>query len=153
MDEKAIKQDCIQLLNTVDVTYLGTIGQDGFPHNRVMANLRNKNQCAAADEVFKDHEDDFLVYMATGHSSPKMQQIRANPKISVYCSNNETIHTLLLVGNTEEIDDPDLKKTLWQDEWKIHWPGGPEDPELVLLKFAPHYAKGWYKEGPFEFTI
>jgi len=59
----------------------------------------------------------------------------------------------LLVGNAEEIDDLDLKKRIWQDEWKIHWPGGPEDPEFIILKLLPEWAKGWYKEGPFEFKL
>jgi hypothetical protein len=44
-------------------------------------------------------------------------------------------------------------KLIWQDEWHIHWPGGPEDPELVLLKMTPKHAKGWYKEGAFEFKL
>ncbi len=53
----------------------------------------------------------------------------------------------------EEIDDPDLKKRIWQDEWKMHWPGGPEDPEFIILKLLPERTKGWYKEGAFEFKL
>ena len=153
MEEKELKQECLNLMETADGVYLSTLGGDGFPHTRMMGNLRNKEQCRIAEELFAGHNEDFLIYMLTGHSSDKMQQIRANSKVSVYICNSAEFHTLLLAGNAEEIDDPDLKKRIWQDEWKIHWPGGPEDPEFIILKLLPEWAKGWYKEGPFEFKL
>ena len=140
-------------METADAAYLSTISDDGFPHTRMMGNLRNEQQCKVARELFEGHDEDFMIYMLTGNSSPKMKQIRANPKVSVYFANAAELHTLLLVGEIEELDDPDLKKKMWQDEWKVHWPGGAEDPEFTLLQFSPTYAKGWYKDTPFEFKL
>ena len=140
-------------MDTADVMYLSTIGSDGFPHTHVMGNIRNKQQCRAANKLFAEHQQDFLVYILTGHSSAKMRQIRANQKVSVYFSNPAEIHYLMLAGIVEEIADKNLKKRLWQDEWKIHWPAGHEDPEFILLRLLPVFAKGWYKQGPFEFKI
>ncbi|MHC4260333.1 MAG: pyridoxamine 5'-phosphate oxidase family protein [Planctomycetota bacterium] len=153
MEEKEVKQECLKLMETAEGAYLSTIDSDGFPQTRMMGNLRNKEQCRISEELFAGHDEDFLIYMLTGHSSDKMQQIRANSKVSVYFCNCAQFHTLLLVGNVEEINDPDLKKKMWQDEWKIHWPGGAEDPEFVLLKLLPDFAKGWYKEAAFEFKL
>jgi len=153
MEEKELKQECLKLLQTADAAYLSTISEDGFPHTRIMGNLWNEQQCKVAKELFAGHEEDFMVYMLTGNSSDKMKQIRANPKASVYYGNAAELQTMLLVGNIEEIDDLDLKKKIWQDEWKMHWPGGPEDPEFVLLKLLPNYAKGWYKDTDFEFKF
>ena len=153
MEEKELKQACLNLMETVDVMYLSTIGSDGFPYTRIMSNLRNKKEYAGLVKMFEQHKEDFLIYMLTGSSSPKMKQIRANPKVSVYFCNSSEFHTLLLVGEIEEIDDPGLKKKMWLDEWKIHWPGGAEDPEFVLLKLLPDFAKGWYKEAAFEFKL
>ncbi|MHC4722047.1 MAG: pyridoxamine 5'-phosphate oxidase family protein [Planctomycetota bacterium] len=161
MEEKEAKRVSLELMKFVQDAYLGTVDSDGFPQMRVMGNLRNKEQCRIAEELFTRHDEDFLIYMLTGHSSGKMQQIRANSKVSVYFCNSAQFHTLLLVGNVEEIDDHNLKKRIWQDEWKIHWPGGPEDPEFIMLKLLPdimlkllpEWAKGWHKEGPFEFKL
>ena len=153
MEEKELKQECLKLMETAEGAYLSTIDSNGFPQTRMMGNLRNKEQCRISEELFAGHNEDFLIYMLTGHSSDKMQQIRANSKVSVYFCNSAQFHTLLLVGNAEEIDDMDLKKRIWQDEWKIHWPGGPEDPEFIILNLLPKWAKGWYKEGPFEFKL
>jgi len=153
MEEKELKQECLKLMETAEAVYLSTVDGDGYPQSRVMGNLRSKEQCQIAEELFAGHDEDFLIYMLTGHSSDKMRQIRANSKVGVYFCNSAEFHTLLLVGNAEEIDDPDLKKRIWQDEWKIHWPGGPEDPEFVMLKLLPEWAKGWYKEAAFEFKL
>jgi general stress protein 26 len=153
MEEKEAKRVSLELMEVVQDAYLSTVDDDGFPQTRVMGNLRNKEQCRIAEELFAGHNKDFLIYMLTGDSSDKMQQIRANPKVSVYFCNSAEFHTLLLVGNAEEIDDLDLKKRIWQDEWKIHWPGGPEDRELIMLKLLPEWAKGLHKEGPFEFKL
>ena len=153
MEEKEIKQKCLELMETADAAYLSTISEDGFPHTRMMGNLRNRKQCKVAKELFAGHDEDFMIYMLTGSSSPKMKQIRANPKVSVYYGNAAEFHTIMFVGKTEELDDKDLKKKIWQDEWKIHWPGGAEDPEFVLLKLLPDFAKGWYKESAFEFKL
>ena len=153
MEEKEAKRASLELMKVVQDAHLSTVDGDGFPQTRVMGNLRNKQQCRIAEELFAGHDEDFLIYMLTGHSSDKMRQIRANSKVSVYFCNSAEFHTLLLFGNAEEIDDLDLKKRIWQDEWKMHWPGGAEDPEFIVLKILPDWAKGWYKEGPFEFKL
>jgi general stress protein 26 len=59
----------------------------------------------------------------------------------------------MLGGKVDEIEDKEFKKKLWQDGWEIHWQGGAEDPEFIVLKLSPVFAKGWYKEGPFEFEL
>jgi general stress protein 26 len=82
MEEKELKQECLKLMETADAVYLGTISNDGYPHIRIMGNLRNEQQCKAAVELFAGHDEDFLIYMLTGDSSLKMKQIRANPKVS-----------------------------------------------------------------------
>ena len=82
-----------------------------------------------------------------------MQQIRANPKVSAYLCSPAELLTLLLKGEAEEIADTEFKKQIWQDQWKIHWPGGADDPEFTVIKLSPSLAKGMHKEGPFEFNI
>lgn len=153
MNEKELKQECLKLMETTTATYLATIDSNGFPHTRLMSNLHNEGQCKVAKQLFDGHQEDFLIYMVTGNSSDKMKHIRANQKISVYYADALAFHTLMFTGNAEEVDDLELKKMLWQDDWKVHWPAGPEDPEFVILKLLPDFAKGWYKDGPFEFKL
>jgi len=153
MEEKELKQECLKLMETADVIYLSTNGSDGYPHTRVMSNLRNKNENPAAAKILAQHKEDFVIHFATGHSSTKMQQIRANPKVSAYLCNPGEFHTIMLSGEIEEVTDQEFKKQLWQDGWEMHWPGGANDPEFTVLKLSPAFARGGYKKRPFEFKL
>ncbi|MHC4537336.1 MAG: pyridoxamine 5'-phosphate oxidase family protein [Planctomycetota bacterium] len=157
MEEKELKEACLNLMETTDVMYLSTVGSDGFPHTRIMSNLRNKKEYSGLVGVFEKHKDDFLVYMVTSKSSVKMKQIRANPKASVYLSFVSSVPSefqcLMLSGEIEEVADKQLKKQLWQDGWQMHWPGGADDPEFTVLMLKPVFARGGYKEAPFEFEL
>jgi general stress protein 26 len=151
MEEKEVKQECLKLMETAEGAYLSTIDSDGFPQTRVMGNLRNTKQYPGLTGTFRDHSEDFLIYLTTSKSSAKMQQIRANPKMSVYFCNPGQFHGLMLSGTAEIVTDQGLKKQLWQDGWEVYWPGGVDGPEFTILRLLPDFAKGWYKEGPFEF--
>ncbi len=157
MEEKELKKVCLNLMETTNVVYLNTIGSDGFPYTRIMSNLRNKKEHPGLVKIFKQHKDDFLIFMVTSSSSAKMQQIRANPKVSVYLAAYSDIPSefqcLMLGGEIEEVIDKKLKKQLWQDGWEMFWPGGADDPEFTVLMLMPAFAKGGYKETPFEFKI
>ena len=153
MEESEIKKECLKLTHTTNLIYLSTNGIDGYPQTRTMTNLRNKNENPIASEFLAQMQDDFIIYFVTSKSSPKMQQIRANPKVSAYFCNPAEFHTLIIAGQIEEITDMEFKKQIWQDSWKIHWAGGAEDPEFIVMKLLPSYAKGWYKQGPFEFKF
>jgi len=153
MQEKGPKQECLNLMETAEVVYLSTNSSDGFPHTRMMSNLRNKKQNPGLVKIFERHKKDFLIYLVTSSSSAKMQQIRANPKVSVYLCNPGEFHGLMLGGEIEEVTDQDLKKQLWQDGWEAFWPSGADGPEYTVLRLLPSFANGWYKEGPFEFKL
>ncbi len=157
MEEKQLKEACLNLMETTDVMYLSTNGSDGFPHTRIMSNLRNKKEYSNLVEIFEQHKEDFLVYMVTSSSSVKMNQIRANPKVSVYLSIFSSVPSdfqcLMLGGEIEEVTDKQLKKQLWQDGWEMHWPGGADDPEFTVMMLKPVFARGGYKEAPFEFEL
>ena len=60
-----IKQECLKLMETADVVYLNTISEDGFPHTRMMGNLRNKKENPGLVDLFKQHGEDFLIYIIT----------------------------------------------------------------------------------------
>lgn len=157
MEEKEIKAASLNLMETTDVMYLSTVSSDGFPHTRIMSNLRNKKEYSGLVEIFEQHKEDFLVYMVTSSSSIKMKQIRANPKVSVYLSVSSSVPSefqcLMLSGEIKEVADKQFKKQLWKDGWEMFWPGGVDDPEFTVLMLMPAFARGGYKEKPFEFKL
>ncbi len=60
---------------------------------------------------------------------------------------------MMLTGKIEIVTDENLKKEIWQAGWEIYWPDGPDGPQYTVLRLLPDFAKGWYKEGPFEFSL
>jgi general stress protein 26 len=153
MEEKEAKQLSLELMKVAEAAYLSTIDSDGFPQTRVMGNLRNTKQYSGLTAIFSEHSDDFLVYLTTSKSSAKMQQIKANPKVSVYFCNFGEFHTLMLAGTIEIVSEASLKKQIWQNGWEVYWPDGAEGKEFAVLRLLPDFAKGWYKEGAFEFKL
>ncbi len=157
MQEKELKQACVDLLEKVDVVYLSTVDVNGFPHTRLMSNLRYKKQHPNLVGMFEQHKEDFLIYMATSSSSVKMQHIRANPKVSVYLGVYTEVPTdfqsVMLGEEIEEVSDQQLKKQLWQAGREMFWQGGVDDPEYTVLRLMPAFAKGAYKAAPFEFKL
>ena len=149
MNEKELKQECLNLMETADAAYVATIGSDGFPYIRMMSNLRNKEQNPGLAELFEQHKEDFMTYFTTCEATAKVEQIKANPSVSVYYSKPSEFHGMMLAGKIEIVTDTNLKKELWQDGWEMYYP----DKKYTLLRLLPDFAKGWYKEGPFEFKL
>lgn len=143
MEEKELKQESLKLMEAADVAYLSTIDNDGFPQTRAMVNLRNKEQLPDLISIFAGHEEDLLIYITTDTASDKFKQIKANPKTSVYFCNPQQIQGLLLTGEMELVTDMEIKKQLWQDDWKIHYPNGFDGPEYNILSLKPSLVKFW----------
>ena len=59
MEEKELKQACLNLMEKVDVVYLSTVDVNGFPHTRIMSNLRDKKQHPNLAGMFEQHKEDF----------------------------------------------------------------------------------------------
>jgi general stress protein 26 len=155
MEEKELKQKCLDLMETADAVYLSTIDENGFPQTRAMVNIRNKTQFPDLANVFEGHDDDFLVYMTTDTASTKFKHIKENPKVSVYFCNPKEVCGLMLVGELEIVTNQEVKGQLWQDEWKIFYPGGPDGPEYNILSLSPMIAKCWFRPmpAPVEFKL
>jgi general stress protein 26 len=59
------------------------------------------------------------------------------PKDKVYLS---------ITGDAFVSRDPARARMLWNEEQQIWWPGGPEDPNLLVVKVEPKRAEMW--DGP-----
>ena len=148
MEEKEAKRVSLKLMETADAAYFSTIDSEGFPHTGAMVNFRNKEQFSDLTSTFEGHEEDFLIYMTTDTASDQFKQIKANPKVSVYFCNPQQIQGLILTGEIEVVTDMDIKKQLWQDDWKIYYHGGFDSPEYNILCLKPRVGKFWSATTP-----
>ena len=153
MDKEELKNVSINLMDSAEAAFLTTIDENGYPNTRAMLNLRNKEQYLSLVNLFKQHQEDMLIYFTTNTSSDKVKQIRENPVVSVYYCIPKQFHGLMLAGNIEIVDNNSIKKRLWQDGWEMYYPKGYNDADHTILRLAPMFAKGWYNSARFEFRL
>ncbi len=114
-----------RLLAPMKTAILVTIGEDGRPDARAMALVRAEGLAT--------------IWMATGKNSDKYRQLRRNPECLVYATDQEDTENYLelrLWGKMELPDDAESRARVWRDEYLRYFPGGKDDPNLAVLKFA-----------------
>lgn len=153
MDNIELRQNCLKLMETADVIYLSTIGEDGFPYIRAVTNLRNCANYPDLVDIFNQHRNDFQIYIATGASSNKVKHISANEAVGIYYCHSKKYQGLLLVGRSEIVSDLKMKHRIWQDEWTVFYPGGKNDPDYSVLCIRPEFAQGWWESRTFKFKL
>ena len=153
MRTEELKEASTQLMATAPVAYVTTIGPGGYPYTRAMFNLRNGDQFSGQARLFAEHQDDLLVFFSTNTSSHKLDQIKADPRVSVYYCSPDQFHGLMLSGDIGGVDDSALRHTIWNEGWERYYPGGPDDPDHTVLCLRPKRAVGWYKAARFEFEL
>ncbi len=134
--QKAIIQEAEELLEHCSAITVASVTEDGFPRPCVMAKLGAEGLEA--------------IYFSTGTSSRKTPQFQANPKAGLCYDHGGDSVTLL--GTVEIVADQEKRNALWSPWMEKHFPGGPTDPELCLMKFVPRemtfFLKGKFGTMP-----
>ena len=81
--------------------------------------------------------DDLVFWFATGAQSVKVQEIRNNPKASVFLYRPEDHSSISITGKAEIVTDDTTRKEKWKDKWSAYWQEGPTDPAYTLIKVVP----------------
>ncbi len=153
MDSNEAQRLSLNLMATAEAAYVTTIDPDGYPQTRAMFNLRRKEQFPGLAALFKDHQDDFLVYFTTNTSSPKINHINKNPKVSIYYCKPDEFRGLMLSGKMETVTDRAEKETVWQKGWEMYYPGGVHDPDHTVLRLRPMAVKYYHQLNSFHFDL
>lgn len=119
-DGRSLAEKAAALLAQCGEVTLASVNAEGFPRPVPMA----KGRTAGCNEV----------WMATGADSVKVADFRANPKAGLcYASYGDSV---ALRGTVEVITDAETRAEMWQEWYIDHFPGGPTDPNYVLLHFT-----------------
>ena len=108
-----------------------TIAPDGTLISRPMA--------------MQEVEFDGDLWFFAERSSRKVSHIQANPQVNVSTSGSSS--WVSLTGHAVVIDDLEKKRKLWNSVVAAWFPGGPEDPDVVLLRVEAASAEYWDSPG------
>jgi general stress protein 26 len=59
---------------------------------------------------------------------------------------------MAFLGDLEIVDDYNIRKEIWQDDW-VPYEGGLEGSDYTVLRFRPVKTNGWYHCNKFEFEL
>ncbi len=70
-------------------------------------------------------------------SAPKMEQINKCKDACIVSHNADTMIDIRLFGKVETFDDHESRLSVWEDHLNKYFPGGVDDPELIVIVFSP----------------
>jgi general stress protein 26 len=141
MTQEHSKETMLELLETAEPACLVTVDPAGYPHARAVFNLHNRSQWPDLVGFLSPQAAGFTIYFATNTSSTKVSHVRANPKACAYYCDPKEYRGLMVQGTLEIIDDPAVKRALWQDWWTKYYGGGVDAPDYTVLRLRPVLAK------------
>ena len=121
LDASTAKSRILQIIEKNPIVSFGTLGADGWPDLRVLL-------IATKDGVES-------IWFATSTDSPKIAELKQNPKAVLYGYELEPMAEFRLFGNVELLNDPASRRKAWQDDFTQYFPDGVDSPEMIVLRF------------------
>lgn len=80
-------------------------------------------------------ESDMTVWFATNPKSRKVEQIKQNPRVTLYYFDAGGASYVSLYGTARLVDDPKEKAARWKEEWQPFY--ADRDQSYLLIKVTP----------------
>jgi general stress protein 26 len=92
-----------------------------------------------------ESEDDGRIYFGTSATSGKVSEIEVNPDVNISMQDDRRF--VSITGKARLTRDRQLIDKLWSSTWKVWFPGGKDDPNLLLIEVDPVEAQYWDSGG------
>ncbi|HZH04854.1 MAG TPA: pyridoxamine 5'-phosphate oxidase family protein [Myxococcaceae bacterium] len=133
MSEKGTPQDPVKMLakmiKGMRIAMLSSVEADGTIHARPMAT--------------QDLEFNGTLWFFTQASSHKVEEVDRDPHVNVAFSDEGNARYVSMSGTAELVRDAAKIREYWSPILKAWFKGGPEDPDLALLKVSVQHAQYW----------
>lgn len=97
-----------------------TLGRNGRLRARTMSRLNS------LDERHLDFPTDL--------GSAKVEDVRSDPRVTLFFVDPRTRNTASLYGTAEVITEPQVKERCWQEALRHHFPEGHADPVFAVFR-------------------
>lgn len=109
----------------------------------MLTNITSSGNLHSRPMAMMDVDFDGDLWFFTGKTSPKVEEIKVDPRVNVAFSEPGSQNYVSLCGKARLVIDPALNEKYWKEEFKAWFPKGLEDPELALLKVEVEGAEYW----------
>ncbi len=84
-------------------------------------------------------ENDFTVWFGTNPKSRKVNQIKNDPRVTLYYFDSKASGYVMIHGIAQLVDDQHEKEKRWKDEWKSFYPD--KSNGYLLIKVSPEWME------------
>ncbi len=116
-----IKHIAKQIIKNAGTCALITLDSEGTPRARAM-------------DPFPV-EDNFEIWFGTNPNSRKVDQIKNDPRVTLYYLDNDASGYVVISGIATLVDDQKQKNKYWKDEWNSFYPD--KSHSYLLIKVTP----------------
>ncbi len=102
-------------------------------------NLRGRPMALAQAEL------DGTLWFATDRHSAKVDELNKDSHVALTLQSSSRF--VSLSGTASLVEDRAKLDQLWKTEWKVWFPGGKDDPNLVLLRVDGSVGEYWDNSG------
>lgn len=96
--------------------------------------------------AFARVEDDCRIWFFTSAESAKSHEIQADTHVQIVCQKDRSAY-LSLSGRASLERDRGMISQLWQEPFRVWFPGGKEDPDIELIVVSPESGEFWDNQG------
>jgi general stress protein 26 len=139
MDKETAIAQALALAERSGIVMLGTNGDDGTPNIKAMLKMEN--------EGLK------TIWMGTNTASRRVEQLRRDPRASLYFIDMEKWMGVMLVGEIELLQDPESRQRLWREGFERYYPLGVTDPDYTVLRFTARQGNYYHALANVTFEI
>lgn len=125
--ENGSREKLVELLGTFDTAMLVTASSDKTLHSRPMALLQV--------------EPDGDMWFLTSGSSGKVNEIAADSHVNVALQKDHEYASVC--GRARVLRDRAKLDDLWNEQLRVYFPTGKDDPDLALIKVRPEEGEYW----------
>jgi len=122
-------QQLAKLIEKVEIAMLTTEQSDGTLRSRPMA-----TQQAPFDGT---------LWFLSSQKTAKIDEIKGHTRVNVAYANPSASTFVSVSGRAEVVRDPAKVRECWNESYKLWFPEGPDDQDVVLLKINVEQAEYW----------
>lgn len=120
------------LIQNFDTAMMTTLGRDGQMHSRPMATQKP--------------QPDSPIWFVAALETAKVEDLQKDSRINLAYYRPSDRAWVSLSGRASLDTNKERIQRLWQEDWKIWFPDGPQQEGLVLINVIPETATYWEPE-------
>jgi general stress protein 26 len=103
---------------------------------------RNGRLCSRPMTTQNNRFDGSIWFLTDRRTHPA-EDIQLHPQVNVCYVDSEEHRYVSVSGTASLVDDRAKMREFWQPAFAVWFPGGPDDPHLVLLRIQVEHADYW----------